>query len=78
MELIDTHAHLDEVQDLEGALTRAREAGVQAIVGVGTELTSNRKILQLAGPISQFCPPCPGPSSLETSGARSGSESFLY
>jgi TatD DNase family protein len=46
--LIDTHAHLDEVQDLEGALKRAQDAGIQAIVGVGTDLASNEKILQLA------------------------------
>ena len=31
MNLIDTHAHLDELEDLEGACRRARAAGVTMI-----------------------------------------------
>jgi TatD DNase family protein len=46
--LIDTHAHLDEIIDIDGAIQRARESGVQAIVGVGSDLQSNEKILHLA------------------------------
>ncbi len=60
MRLIDTHAHLDETQDLEGALTRAREAGVQAVVAVGTELGSNEKILQMAGRFPNLVLPAVG------------------
>ncbi len=48
LKLIDTHAHLDEIQDIEGALTRARAAGVRKIVAVGTDLGSNKKILEIA------------------------------
>ena len=58
--LIDTHAHLDETRDLEGALTRAREAGVQAVVAVGTELRSNEKILQMAGRFPNLVLPAVG------------------
>ena len=58
--LIDTHAHLDEVQDLEGALERAQDAGVRAIVGVGTDLASNEKILQLAVRFPNFVLPAVG------------------
>ena len=60
MKLIDTHAHLDEVPDLDGALKRAQDAGVLAIVGVGTDLASNEKILQLAGRFPNFVLPAVG------------------
>ena len=60
MKLIDTHAHLDEVPDLEGALKRAQDAGVLAIVGVGTDLASNEKILQLADRFPNFVLPAVG------------------
>jgi TatD DNase family protein len=46
--LIDTHAHLDEVEDLDSTLAAARRAGVAAIVAVGSDLDSNRKTLELA------------------------------
>jgi TatD DNase family protein len=46
--LIDTHAHLDEIDNLELALISARKAGVKAIVAVGQDLNSNEKNLQLA------------------------------
>lgn len=60
MKLIDTHAHLDEIQDLEGALARAREAGLQAIVAVGVDLASNEKVLHLANQFPQFVLPAIG------------------
>lgn len=51
LELIDSHAHLDEVADTGGVIRIAMQAGVSDIVTVGQELTSNRRALQLA---SQF------------------------
>jgi len=60
LKLIDTHAHLDEIRDIEGALTRARDAGVGAIVAVGTDLGSNEKILQLADRFPRFVLPALG------------------
>ncbi len=60
MKLIDTHAHLDEIQDLEGALARAREAGIRAIVAVGTDWGSNEKVLQMASQFPQFVLPSVG------------------
>jgi TatD DNase family protein len=47
-ELIDTHAHLDEIEDLEPTLTRAREAGVAAIVAMGTNHQTNQKVMELS------------------------------
>jgi TatD DNase family protein len=47
-ELIDGHAHLNEVDDIEGALERAAAAGVARIVAVGMDIASNRRILEIA------------------------------
>jgi len=49
LQLIDTHAHLDEIKDIDGALSRAKEAGIRAVVGLGSDLSSNRRILDLSG-----------------------------
>jgi TatD DNase family protein len=46
--VIDTHAHLDALDDADGALTRAREAGVTRVVTVGTTIASCRRALELA------------------------------
>lgn len=46
--LIDTHAHLDEINDIEKAVADAKAAGVIAIIAVGSDIESNRKTLALA------------------------------
>ena len=51
MELIDTHAHLDDEQlapDLDAVIARAKAAGVVTIVAVGTTLETSRQAVQLA------------------------------
>jgi len=48
MLLIDTHAHLDSISDIDDALARADEAGVSAVVAVGENLEANRKNLDLS------------------------------
>ena len=45
--MIDSHAHLNEIEDVEGALARARAAGITGIVAVGMEVASNRATLEL-------------------------------
>ncbi len=60
MKLIDTHAHLDEIEDIEQVLADAREAGLVAIVAVGSDLESNRKVLQLASLYENFVYPALG------------------
>src|SRR4030043_159410 len=42
--MIDGHAHLEEVQDLSKALLEAKSAGVRAIVAVGMDAESQRKV----------------------------------
>ena len=46
--MIDTHAHLDAVEDAAGALARAREAGVARVITVGSEIASCRTSLEIA------------------------------
>lgn len=45
---MDTHAHLEEIADPEGAIGRAVAAGVRAIIAVGSDAGSNRRTLELA------------------------------
>ena len=46
--LIDTHAHLDEFDEMEAIIERAREAGVDAIIAVGANMRACRSTLQWA------------------------------
>jgi TatD DNase family protein len=45
--MIDTHAHLDALEDAPAALARARAAGVERVVSVGTSIASCREVLRL-------------------------------
>jgi len=47
MTAIDTHAHLDHIEDIAQALKDAADAGVSDIVAVGSDLASNKKNLQI-------------------------------
>jgi TatD DNase family protein len=47
--VIDTHAHLDALDDPAGAIARAREAGVDRIIAIGSGLASTRATLAIAG-----------------------------
>ena len=46
--LIDTHAHLSDLEDLEAALQRALDAGVYAIVAVSANMETSVKTLRIA------------------------------
>ena len=46
--MIDTHAHLDALDDPAGAIARARAAGVERIVSIGSGLASTRATLAIA------------------------------
>ncbi len=46
--MIDTHAHLDALEDPGAAIARAREAGVTKVVTVGTGIESCRAALAIA------------------------------
>lgn len=48
LKVIDTHAHLDELENLEPALNKAREADIIAIVAVGSNHKSNQKVMEIS------------------------------
>jgi TatD DNase family protein len=45
--VIDTHAHLDALEDADGAIERARHAGVNRVITIGTGIDSCRRALEL-------------------------------
>lgn len=46
--LIDVHAHLEELDDLADALQEAKASRVKAVIAVGSEKVSNRRVLEIA------------------------------
>ncbi|MDP2954602.1 MAG: TatD family hydrolase, partial [Chloroflexota bacterium] len=48
LRVIDSHAHLESVADLGVALKEAVEAGLAAVVAVGSDYRSNQEVLELA------------------------------
>jgi len=45
--LIDTHAHLDEIENLDLVLKQATASGIVAIVAVGSDCESNAKTMEI-------------------------------
>jgi TatD DNase family protein len=60
LRFIDTHAHLDELEKLEPALDKAKEAGVVAIVAVGSNHQSNQKMMEISLNYPSFVYPALG------------------
>jgi len=60
LEVYDTHAHLDEINELEQSLTKARSVGVIGIVAVGSDSNSNQRVLDIAGQYPGFVYPAIG------------------
>ena len=59
--LIDTHAHLDEIiEDIDRAISEAKQAGVVAIIAVGQDYESNLKILEISEKHAGFVYPALG------------------
>jgi len=64
--LVDSHAHLEELEDLDAALERARQTGVIAIIAVGSDYESNVHVLEIAAKYPNLVYPALGlhPGSL--------------
>ncbi len=60
LRLIDSHVHLDGVETLDISIHRARQVGVVAIVAVGMDGPSNRRILDIAERYPHFVYPALG------------------
>jgi len=55
--LIDTHAHLSDLTDREGVISRAKEAGVKAIIAVSANLETSFKTLNWANDYPKYVYP---------------------
>src|SRR5437879_584344 len=44
--LIDTHIHLDELEDLDASLAEAREVGVTDLIGMGVDGPTSRQVVE--------------------------------
>jgi TatD DNase family protein len=58
--LVDTHVHLEEIEDLEHALDEAKSSSIMAIIGVGSDYDSNQKVLDFAQTYKDFVYPAIG------------------
>ncbi|PIU57611.1 MAG: hypothetical protein COS88_00610 [Chloroflexi bacterium CG07_land_8_20_14_0_80_51_10] len=59
-QLIDTHAHLDEMENLDAAIEKARDCGLIAIIAVGVDYESNNRVLEIAEEYKPFVFPALG------------------
>lgn len=69
MKLIDSHCHLEEIENLDSVIERAKLAGVIAIIAVGSDYQSNNQVLKIAEKYRGFVYPALGfhPARLEAS-----------
>jgi TatD DNase family protein len=65
MKLIDTHAHMEEINDLDNVIKRAKMNGIIAIIAVGSSIKSNADILSLASKYDGFIYPSIGIHPME-------------
>lgn len=60
VQVVDTHAHLDELEKLESALVEAKEAGVVAAIAVGSNHQSNQMVMEICQKYPSFVYPALG------------------
>jgi TatD DNase family protein len=60
VKLIDTHAHLDDLVNIEQVIAQAKKAGLITIIAVGSDMASNAKTLEIAGRFPDFVYPALG------------------
>jgi TatD DNase family protein len=46
--LIDTHAHLDSLDDVPGSIARAQENGIEKIIAISSDLISSRNTVSIS------------------------------
>jgi TatD DNase family protein len=65
MRLIDTHAHLEEINQVDYVIQRAKMNNIIAIIAVGSSIKSNIEILSLASKYNGFIFPAIGIHPIE-------------
>jgi TatD DNase family protein len=78
MILIDSHAHLEEIKDLNSALKRAKDSGVAAVVAMGSDYDSNNKVLEIAEKYKFYVYPALGSHPWNAEGPNSELERNLH
>jgi len=68
--LIDTHAHLSDLEDMDGVIARAKNVGIEAIIGVGANLATCKRTLELADDFPGYVYPALGIHPTEWSEAN--------
>ena len=58
--IVDSHVHLDEIEDLERCVEDAKRAGLVALIAVGQEYESNLRVLEIAEKYGNFIYPALG------------------
>jgi TatD DNase family protein len=66
--IIDTHAHLSDLEDMDGVIERAKKVGIEAIIGVSANLTTCKRTLELAKAYPGYIYPALGIHPTEWSG----------
>ena len=70
MELIDSHCHLEEIENPGLAIEKAKSLGVVAIIAVGSDYQSNNQVLKMAEEYRGFVYPALGMHPARLAGAR--------
>ena len=60
LSLVDSHTHLEELDDLPDSLQEAKGAGVCGVIAVGMDIESNKKVLKITAANPQFVYPALG------------------
>jgi TatD DNase family protein len=68
MRIIDTHAHLSDLEDMDGVIERAKKVGISAIVAVGANLATCKKTLEWADAYPGYVYPALGIHPTEWAG----------
>jgi TatD DNase family protein len=58
--LVDSHVHLDEIDNVEVGVQEAKQAGIVALIAVGQDYESNLKVLELSEKHNSFVYPALG------------------
>lgn len=78
--VVDTHAHLDELESVDALLSQARQMGVVAVIGVGSGRSSNEKVVEICRRHPSFAYPAFGlhPWELAGLGVRELEDNLRY
>ena len=52
--VIDTHCHLDELDDIDSVISKSQDAGVVALIACGLDYASNNVVLELASKYKNY------------------------